>query len=62
VDIGTVIAYKEGVRPWGQFETRRKIMASKKAAKKLKKGAKIQPKKALSVYSGPGVSEIVITK
>jgi hypothetical protein len=45
VDIGTAIAYKEGDRPRRQFETRRKIMASKKVTKKLKKGTKIQPTK-----------------
>src|ERR1700693_3448854 len=33
--------------PWGQSETRRKTMASKKAIKKLKKGTKIQPTKNL---------------
>jgi hypothetical protein len=51
VDIGTVIAYKEGDRPRRQFETRRKIMASKKVAKKLKKGTKIQPTKTTTIGS-----------
>lgn len=50
VDIGTVIAYKHGDRPWGQFEERRTTMATKKlkkATKKLKKAKKLQPTKPL---------------
>jgi hypothetical protein len=48
VDIGTVIAYKVGNRPRGQFKVGRKTMAKKKkATKKLKKAKKIQPTKPL---------------
>jgi hypothetical protein len=53
MDIGTVIAYKHLDRPRGPSERRRTIMASKKTAKKLKPGKKLQSTKNL---------EIVITK
>jgi hypothetical protein len=47
VDIGTLIAYKHGDSPW-QPKIKEKNMASKKAAKKLKKTKKLQPTKPLT--------------
>jgi hypothetical protein len=42
-----VIAYKHGDRPWGQSETRRKTMASRKVNRKLKKARPLQHSKPL---------------
>jgi hypothetical protein len=53
VDIGTLIAYKYGDRPWGQFETRGKTTASKKATNKLKKSKKVRGTKTPSVARSP---------
>jgi len=54
VDIGTVIAYKQGERPWGQSEQGEETMASKKATKKLKKAKKLQSKKTLTLRADIG--------
>jgi hypothetical protein len=49
VDIGTDIAYKHGDRPRGPSEGRRKSMAAKKPATKLKRAKVLKHTKPLTL-------------
>jgi hypothetical protein len=51
MNIGPACAYCDVTAHWGQSETRRKTMASKKATKKMKKGKKLEATKPLTDIS-----------